>query len=866
MKKKTAILIFSGVAVLLVALTVTLVLILHQDYIKKTDFDHVSSVSYNDVRIVGSEGLLYLCRGDEIISDGYISLRSVNDGYAEDTPHWLEADDIVLFDYYIARRAGLSQYLLVTASGEEYTITGDNYSLAAIRLPYLIFVNNTTGERAALSLLQLHSDLSQKNENDLSLTPFLEITPVRAHAEDALYSLLETKNSSAEAPYAVFTDEGKRIFSAKSYERKRFSDGTDHAAIYYEDTDTHTVFSPNGETLCVGAASIVSVNDEWGYAPLALNASGVPSGVAVFSYQKNYLITDPTLDFSHLQVFDGSLAIPKKDASGIALYRAIGGTFNDYASLSSADNGLLRATVAGSSEIHYMSEDGHPLLRSPHADMMLDTTLSSPECLVLTSAQYDAEQGGTRHLHMAKKDTAAITATIENGVTVTPLYANNGAVAIEGVFLLQAEQNGLPVYRLLAPFSSRLFSDAYDTIEVFSTGGIVWARGTSFSQKSYTILDPIGGQIASTIPADGEDLSKLLFEYVTCQSLLVDPHDADSAVPVLLFRLSCIEEDAPISSIRYFALYRSLPASSKSFDQGMLRILEVGKNLVRAEPVSFFAEDNAIVCRNTDFSHVYRMSESNVLAEVTTLPYRVSRVISDESNPTVKYFEVTTDDGKYGLYDVAATPILAPYYDSILAVSNGQLIVSLRGACGVLSYEDGKLRQLLDYRYTDIHALPDYGYLAVDGNELTYLFEGKRKLSNKSIPSSRMLTSYSIAENGSLQIRYSLLLSMNGRLWLHESDVYHEPFAIDVEQPSEVYEEIQNTRAIAVHYYQGKNVVATDMLYPTPAHQAAFALATPPVGNGWYASTTADPTTDIPVTVEDIITSGKHTVKLYAVE
>jgi len=866
MKKKTAILIFSGVAVLLVALTVTLVLILHQDYIKKTDFDHVSSVSYNDVYIVGNEGLLYLCRGDEIISDGYVSLRSVNDGYAEDAPHWMDADDVVLFDYYIARRAGLSQYLLVTASGEEYKITGDNYSLAAIRLPYLIFVNNTTGERAAISLLQLHSDLSQKTENDLSLTSFLEVTPVRAHDDDALYSLLETKGASADTPYAVFTDEGKRIFSAKSYERTLFSDDADRAAIYYEDTDTHTVYSSNGEKLCVGAASVIEVNDEWGYMPLSLTDYGDPSGVAVFSYQKNYLITDSSLNFSSLQAFDGSLAIPKKDAATVTLYRAISGTSDAYSSLSDVGDGLLRATVADSAEFHYLSEDGQLLLRSPHADMMADLALSSPTCLVITSAQYDAEQGGVRHLHFAKKDTAAVTATIDNGMTVTPLYANGGTVAVEGVFLLCAEQNGLPVYRLLAPFSSRLFSDAYDTVEVFSTGGIVWARGTSFSQKSHTILDPISGQIASTIPADGEDLSKLLFEYVTCQSLLVDPHDADSAVPVLLFRLSCIEEDAPVSSIRYFALYRALPASSKNFDQGMLRMLEVGKNLVRAEPVNFFAEDNAIVCRNTDFSHVYRMSESNVLSEVATLPYRVSRVISDDADPTVKYFEVTTDDGKYGLYDVTATAILAPYYDSILAVSNGQLIVSLRGACGVLSYEDGKLRQVIDYLYTNIEPLPDGGYLAVDGNELTYLFEGKRKLSSKSIQSSRALTSYSIAENGSLKIRYSLMLSMNGRLWLHESDVFYEPLATDIEQPSNIYEDIQNERAIAVHYYRGKNVIATDLICPTDAHKAAFVLTTPPVGNGWYASATADPETDIPVTVDDIVASGKHTVKLYAVE
>lgn len=866
MKKKTAILIFSAAAALLVALTVILVLVLHKDYIKKTKFDHVSSVSYNDVRIVGSEGLLYLCRGDEIISDGYVSLRSVNDGYAAASPNWLTANDTMLFDYYIARRAQQSQYLLITSAGKEYTIAGDNYSLASIHLPYLIFVNNTTGTRAALSLLHLNSDLSKLSDNELTLTPFLELTPVRKRAEDALYSHLEGKEATADAPYAVFTVEGKKILSAKSYERKLFSNDAEQASIYYANNDTFTVYSSRGEELCVGSAIGTAVNDSWGYMPLALLADGTPSGIAVFSYQKQYSITDPSLDYTQARFFNGSLLLPKKNTSTVVLYDAATGTSTEYTSVERLADGLLRATVSGNTDSLYLSESGQLLLRSPFADMTADPALSSDSCLVLSSADYDIAHDGLHHLLFVRENKPAVTATIEEGTDVSPLMANDGTLPIEDVFLLQSQQDGFPVYRLLAPFSDRLFSDAYDRLEIFSTAGIVWARGTSYAQKSFTILDPIGGQVATTIAAPDEQLSKLLFEYAGCESLLVDPHDADSAVPVLLLRLSCLEEGAPASSIRYFALYRDLPASSKSFDLATLRMLEIGKNLVRAEPVGFFADDNALICRNTDFSHVYRMSESNVLSEVTTLPYRVSRVISDQKDPTVKYFEVTTEDGKFGLYDVTGTSILSPYYDKIVAVNDGHLVVSLRGATGVLAYENGKLKQVIDYLYTRITPLPDHGYLVVDGNELTYLFDGKKKISRKPIQSYQTLTSYAIAENGNLCVGSSLLLSLDGRLWLHETDIRHEPFATELEKPNNVYGNVQNERAIAVHYYRGQDLIATDMIYPDAEHRAAFTLPEPPVGNGWYQKPDVTPDVDLPVTVNGLIASGMHTVKLYAVE
>lgn len=861
--KKKAIVIFAIVATVLIALTVILVLVLHKDYIQKTKFDHISEISYNDVRVVGKDGLLYLCRDGKLISDGYVSLRSVNDGYADAAPHWLEADDTVLFDYYIARRAEQSQYLLVTAAGEEYTVSGDNYSLAEIHLPYLIFVNNTTGRRAALSLLRIDSDLSRKSGNELTLVPFTEITPVREHAEDALYSHLEVKDDTAEKPYAVFAADGMQILAATGFDKQIFTDGEKRTAVYYVDNDTHTVYSSRGETLAVGQAPITVVSDEWGYMPFAPSEQTELAGVAVFSYQKSYRITDASLDLTALQVFDGSLALPVKGATEVVLYSATDGSSVRYTSLERPTDSLLRATAEGSADSLYLAESGKLLLRSAHADMTLDPTLSSETCLVFASAEYDAAHDGAHHLHVTREDTNAVTVTIEEGTVVSPLYANGGTERVDGVFLLEATQEERPVYRLLAPFSPRLFSDVYDRIEAFVTADIVWARGTSYSQKTYTFLDPIAGQIAATVYASEEDFAKLFFELADCQSLLADPYDSDSAVPVVLLRLSCFEDDTLTSSIRYFALYRSIPTSSPIFNSGTLRVLEVGKNLVRAEPVSFFPEENAIVCYNTDFSHVYRLNDSHVLSEVAMLPYHVSHMISDRSDPSRKYFVVNTDGGKYGLYDESAAPVLPPYYDRIESIDNGHIVVSLRGAMGVLSYDGGKLRQVLDYRYANVYALPDHGYLAADGNETVSLYEGKKEIADDPIQSYQYLTSYTMSEDGSIHIGYDVLISMDGRLWLHESETRYEPLADDVEQPTVSYRSIENERATAVYYYHENSVVDVDVIYPTAEYRAAFALATPPVGDGWYDSPRAEPTVDAPVTASDILASDEYIVKLY---
>ena len=126
MKKKNLIILICALsAVILTA--IILMLILKKDYIDKIKYDHIASVSYNDVNIVGEDGLFYLEKDGKKISEGYIFLKSVNDYYEDIEGYAAKSEnDVVLFDFYIAHKPDTPNYYLITSAGEEYTVAGDN--------------------------------------------------------------------------------------------------------------------------------------------------------------------------------------------------------------------------------------------------------------------------------------------------------------------------------------------------------------------------------------------------------------------------------------------------------------------------------------------------------------------------------------------------------------------------------------------------------------------------------------------------------------------------------------------------------------------------------------------------------------------
>ena len=216
-----------------------------------------------------------------------------------------------------------------------------------------------------------------------------------------------------------------------------------------------------------------------------------------------------------------------------------------------------------------------------------------------------------------------------------------------------------------------------------------------------------------------------------------------------------------------------------------------------------------------------------------------------------------------GLYDANGSPILNPYYDEILSADQSHFVVSLRGAWGVVEYKAGAVRQILDYLYTEILPLSDHAYLATDGANEVFLFEGKTKLSDHSVQSYDTLYSYYLNEHEQLCYKLSLLFSIEGQLSLHHCDTEFRPTATKFDHATVENQNIENQRALAIYYYHEGKRLSVDVIFPTDASREAFSLPQAPNGGSWYREPHADPD-DSPVTKEDLLAMTSHTVILYS--
>lgn len=859
--KKKAFLILGIVVLALLLITVTLTLIFHKGYLQKTDYDHVSEVAYNDWRIVGRNGLFYLSRDGKIVGDGYVSLQSVNDAYTDMSPDWQSADDLIFYDFYIARRAGESEYYLLSAEGDEYRISGDNYSLSEIRLPYLIFVNNTTGRHAVLSLDKLDSDLSYRSGSELTLKPFTSVSAVRNDPDRLLYTHLETYDASAEHPYSIFSKNGTCLFSSKNFEKNAYTWGDAYRAVYYRDLAANTVYAADGTLLGHGVVALHEVGGAWGWLRCT-DETGQENRLLILSPRKGILLSEKDYDLSAPTILDGSLLVPLADGEGMALVAATDGKVTTCSHAEVTPEGIVVATPAEGDTRLLLSENATLLMKTAYTDMVALPALSDADCYVFESARYNEEHGG-RYLHFTREGSEAVTVGLSAGVAIDKLSAQ-GNVPVSGSFLLtETAENGAVLYRLLVPFTTRMFSDTYDRLDVYSQAGIFWARGTSYSRLTHSFLDPVSGQTAATVTCTEEEMALALFEFVTVDSLLPDPYDAESAVPILMLRLSYEGQDLTVANtVRYFALYRSAAASARAFQAGTLRVTEIGKGLLRTNPFELFPKDNVLICHDADSSRVYRLSEANVLVEVAAVPYHVTAIMHDRSDPALLYFLVESETGKMGLYDENGSPVLAPYYDDIFAADGGHFVVSLRGAWGVVEYTAGTLRQVLDYLYVQIVPLPDHAYLAKNGNGEAFLFEGKSLLNDRAVQSYRLLRSYRINENGELCYRLSLLISIEGQLSLHDCEIDFRPTVTDFVHPTVTDTSIENERALVIYYDHNGKRVDMDVIMPTDAARAAFVLPSSPTGNGWFWQAQAGEGA-VPVSEADILALNTHTVILY---
>ncbi len=865
MKKKAIIIsVCSAAAILLLILAVILVIVLKKDYLEKLDYDHVAPVSYNGVGVVGEDGLFYLVKDGKKVSEGYVFLQSVNDYYDDIEAAGAKKDtDLVLFDYYIAHRADSATYYLLTSTGEEYTIIGDNYSIESITLPYIIFVNNTTSRKAAISLLKVNSDLSYKSGTDITLKPFSTVEPIK-NEKKVLCTQLFATDEAAEKRYSLFCDDGTLIVSSEHLERVTFSDGEEKEAIYCLDLDENAIYSARGELLAKGSEPMKKISDLFG-TMLRYDEKLGANVLEVFSVNGTFSLTDAEYELSAVQTYNGAIVLPVRNKGGFDVISVLDGKKNYCSEILMREDGIFLAKL-GEGEFAYLTDRAELLAVADYSDLVLLPELSVGDSYVFSSEAYRSATGNANSYYFTRVGYTAAVMSFDTDASLSVLSANEGLELVEGSFLLSELAEGIEgktEYRICTPFAVNPLSDSFDSVDTYLQAGIYWSRCVSYTRGNYDIIDPISNQKAGSVLCEGEEFAKLSFSFEGYELMVTDPYDEDSGVPVLILSIRRYEDnEGTTASVRYYALYRSVYASSEKFDEGTLRISEIGMNLLRSDPFNFFPLDNCLALNGIGASRVFRMNDSNVLTEVASMPYRVTDIIYDNADPSLLYYLVESEGGNKGLYDKDGNSILAPYYNEIYSLENGRFVVSLRGGVGVLEYRNLKLKQIIDYSYCSITALSDGGYLAIDGNENCVLYERDKVIVKESIQSTNVITAYSIADDGTLQMRKDILISVDGDLYVHKSSVSHKPKCLNFEKAELGYENIVNARARLVNYYVDGKLSRSDTVYPTEYYGSVYALQPSVNDQGWYfGEDSAEQTA--PVTKEDILAYPEYIISLY---
>lgn len=865
MKKKAIIVsICAAVALLLIVLATILLIALKKDYLEKLPYDHVAPVSYNGVSIVGEDGLFYLVKDGEKLSDGYVFLQSVNDYYDDIEAAGAKKDsDLVLFDYYLAHRADSATYYLVTSTGEEYTIMGDNYSIESITLPYIIFINNTTSRKAAISLLKVDSDLSYKSGTDIILKPFSTVEPIISNKK-VLSTQLFVTDEASDKKYSLFCDDGTLIVSAEHMERMMFSDGYDKTLSYCLDLDENAVYSPRGELLAKGSEPLKRVSELFG-TMLRYDEKLGANVLEVFSVNGKVSLTDAEYDLASAKFYKGAIILPVRNKGGFDVINAINGEKHYCLEAAMRDDGIIFAK-SGEGEYTYFTDCAEVLVTSVYTDLVLLPTLSTGNSYVFSSESHRVATSNANSYYFTRVGYAAVTMSFDANASLAMLSANDGAELVEGSFLVSklAQNSAIRMeHRICTPFAANPLSDAFDTVDTYLQADIYWSRCASYERGNYDIIDPISNQKAGSILCEGEDFARLSFAFEGYELMVTDNYDEESGIPVLILSIRRYEDnEGTTSNVHYYALYRSIYASSKSFDKGTLKISEIGMNFLRTNPFTFFPHDNCLVLNGIGASRVFRFNDSNILAEVASMPYRVTDVIYDKADPTLLYYLVESEGGNKGLYDKDGNSILAPYYNEIYSLENGRFVVSLRGGVGVLEYRNSKIRQIIDYSYCSITAFSDGGYLAIDGNEKCVLYEGDKIIVKDPIQSANNIIAYSIAEDGTLNVRFDLLVSVDGDLYVHKSSVSHKPKCSEFEKVEIGYENIENTRAKLINYYVDGKLSHTDTVYPTEFYGTVYAIQPSVDQQGWFFSKeSAEQIT--PITKDDLLNYPEYIISLY---
>jgi hypothetical protein len=871
--KKWIIIGASAAAALILVIGIILFMVFRNKYLEKLSYDDVGDTMYEHTAIVAKDGLWYLEIGGDLSEKGYTYLKSINDFYTSDELSHLSSRQI--FPYYLARTEDFGNYLLLDTSGREFRIEGDNFSLSEVALPYLIFVNNTNSRMAALSLLSLQSELSTRSDTEIAFSQTFPSLSAHKFDEDSeTYDYLFAKSNNEEKPHSIFSSTGARLLSGSEISPRILEKENGDPVFYFTDESTHALYTAKGEKLSEKAdAPVIAKNRQWGYQLCESSATASTAEeqyLLIFTADHSFTLSDTDYDLSTLHALDGCLWLRRLHDDSYTVVTPKTKNTVQYLTLREED-GFLAVTLPNTSDQIYLDTHGRELMRSPYDDMKRHE-LSYGDCTLLSSARCNAESAKTVSFFFTSHDREAVRLDLPTHSTLSAapnLWGED--TESEPLYLIgETDQDGTPLTRLYAPFAVSPRSEAYHTLDFYSHGGIFWAIGTSYTRERYDILDPVNNRVSLTIEAKSGDLARLTFEFCDTDALLADATDEDSSVPMLLLKLSRYDENQPKAvAARYFALYRTAPAESKTFQNTTLQAKELGQNLLLSHPYRFFGAENCLAVYSLSGTRIFRLDASCSLTEYASTPYHVSDILTDASDP-LRYFlkiipfsdgsDLLMESDTYGLADLQGNLILSPYYEDITAADGDCFVVTLRNAQGVISYRKGKQKTLVDFRYSYITPLGEGAFAALRRDGVCELFEGNDRIGKGELQSITSVRHARTDDDGYPIYSDVLLFNLDGTLYRHTPKEAYPPLCTWVTVPDSLSDALTDRRAKLVGYYDALgSLERTELLLPTVSDQKEFTESHTEI---WYASSLAQKQTE-PVTAEEILESSEFFFHLY---
>ncbi len=738
-----------GIVAILAAIAIAVAVGMNGNYIQRLSFDHVGDTSYNGIRIVGKDGLFYLAKDGKIISDGYRSLKSVNDYYDKDL---LESksgtsDTAVLFGYYLARTEESASYALISADGDEYVIVGESYTLdrTLTSLPYLVFTDNKNGTLGALSLHRLDSDLSYRSGSELTLCAFSELSPQKTDSSELLCTYMSAQNTAGRPSY--FRYDGISIADGAQIDIMTLQkDGKTYP--FFHDTERRHIVSHTGELIASGVIHLLRDDGgEWQYV-LCEGREKQTSHAVIFSPDKALTVTSDIYNISSPSFFGSNVILGTSDGQYTDMINAYTSRTVRYLGVKQFSDSELCVAQSLSGEYEYIYKDGTAVLKSEYSDLLPIPALSTPYCHALSS-----QKAGESYIFFAARGTQPYRLDASEYSSVTLLENTDERSA----YLLTKETDGQKRYAVLAPFSLVKISEAYDSITPTSHSGISYLLAVDSEKKSYDIIDPTTAKVQLSLH-DSES-SYTISPIEQCISL----HSEGTQAHLLLLAATKSGGKSLGTDRRYFLLYRTADGTSLT---SHLQTLELDKDLLLSQPYTAFEDFDCLVTYTASGSSVYTLDSEGLVSKTAELNGRTAGILRDSASGE-HYYITISDMGLYGAYNSEGESVLPESYESIEHAEGGYFKVKTCGAYGVVSVKRNRVETVLKPIYTVIVPLGENGYLATDSEGRSFVYHKKRTVL-EAVQSCKEVKAYTTDDEGHLSVRTQYIINADGRLFIRE--------------------------------------------------------------------------------------------------